>query len=90
MKSSLIGLLPCFNLRIRTVWRDAARNNYRSAGGVVPGAKVTAHNLATNETREFTSDESGNFQFNALPSGTYHLTVVAPSFKQTKLVANQA
>jgi len=27
-------------------------------GGVVPGAKVVAVNRATNETREFTSDET--------------------------------
>jgi outer membrane receptor protein involved in Fe transport len=52
-------------------------------GGVVPGAKVVAVNLATNETREFTSDETGSYQFNALPSGTYRVTVTAPSFKQT-------
>lgn len=51
-------------------------------GGVVPGAKVVAVNLATNETREFTSDETGSYQFNALPSGTYRLTVTAASFKQ--------
>jgi len=51
-------------------------------GGVVPGAKVVAVNLATNETREFTSDDTGSYQFNALPSGTYRLTVTASSFKQ--------
>ena len=50
-------------------------------GAVVPGAKVTARNQATNETREFTSDASGSYQFRALPSGTYTVTVTAPSFK---------
>ncbi len=53
-----------------------------STGGVVPGAKVVAVNRATNETREFTSDGTGSYQFNALPSGTYRLTVTAASFKQ--------
>ena len=55
------------------------------SGAVVPGAKVAVRNLATNETREFTSDEAGNFQFNALPAGTYVLTVTATSFKQAKM-----
>lgn len=56
-----------------------------SSGAVVPGAKVEARNVATNENREFTTDELGNFQFNALPSGTYSVTVSAPSFKQARL-----
>jgi hypothetical protein len=56
-----------------------------SSGAVVPSAKVAVRNLATNETREFTSDEAGNFQFNALPAGIYALTVTATSFKQAKM-----
>jgi hypothetical protein len=55
------------------------------SGAVVPGANVAVRNLATNERREFTSDEAGNFQFNALPAGTYALTVTAKSFKQAKM-----
>jgi len=54
------------------------------SGGVVPSAKVEARNKATNETREFTTDDSGNFQFNALPAGTYSVLVTASGFKQSK------
>ncbi|MBI3679448.1 MAG: carboxypeptidase regulatory-like domain-containing protein [Acidobacteria bacterium] len=51
------------------------------SGAVVPGAKVVAKNTATNETREFTTDAAGNYQFNAMPSGAYIITVTCASFK---------
>ena len=51
------------------------------SGAVVPGVKVTATNIATNEAREFTSDAGGNFQFNAMPSGFYNVTATGASFK---------
>jgi hypothetical protein len=50
-------------------------------GAVVVGGTVTAKNLDTDESRSFTSDEAGNYQFNALPPGTYSVTAAAPSFK---------
>ena len=50
-------------------------------GAVVPGTSVTAKNHATNETRAFTTDASGNYQFHALLSGTYTISATAPSFK---------
>ena len=51
------------------------------SGAVLPGVTVTAKNTATNETRTFTTDPGGNFQFNALPAGTYTLTATQDSFK---------
>ena len=45
-----------------------------TSGAVVAGARVVARNTETNEVREFTSDSSGNFQFNALPAGNYAVT----------------
>src|SRR5437867_3430540 len=50
-------------------------------GAVVPSATVTARNTATNETRSFTTDASGDFEFRAILSGTYTITATAPSFK---------
>ncbi|MFN7931817.1 MAG: TonB-dependent receptor [Bryobacteraceae bacterium] len=52
-----------------------------STGAVVPSIKVTAKNLGTNETREFTTDESGNYQFNALLTGRYAITAAGGQFK---------
>lgn len=51
------------------------------SGAVVPDALVTARNNATNETRTFKTDADGAYRFSALLSGTYTITVTAPSFK---------
>jgi hypothetical protein len=56
-----------------------------TSGAVVAGARVIARNVETNEVREFTTDSSGNYQFNALPTGNYVLTVTATSFKQARV-----
>ncbi|HZO54198.1 MAG TPA: TonB-dependent receptor [Bryobacteraceae bacterium] len=50
-------------------------------GAIIPGAKVIAKDNSTNVEREVTTDESGNYQFNALAAGVYTVTVSAPSFK---------
>ena len=42
-----------------------------TSGAVVAGARVVTRNVETNEVREFTTDSSGNYQFNALPAGNY-------------------
>jgi hypothetical protein len=48
----------------------------------VAGAKVTARNLATSETREITADESGEFRFVELPAGSYEVSAMAPGFQE--------
>ena len=58
-----------------------------STGAIVPGVKVTARNTGTNESREFTSDSAGNYQFNALLSGRYDITASGGQFK-TAAVSN--
>jgi hypothetical protein len=52
-----------------------------STGAVVPNVKVTARNLGTNEARDFTTDDAGNYQFNALLSGRYSVTATSSQFK---------
>ena len=56
-----------------------------TSGAVVAGARVVTRNVETNEVREFTTDSSGNYQFNALPAGNYVVTVTANSFKQARV-----
>ncbi len=58
-----------------------------ATGAVVPGMKVTATNAATNETREFTSDASGNYQFNAMLAGFYNISAAGGAFK-TSTISN--
>ena len=54
-------------------------------GAVIPGATVTAKNTATNEIRTFTTDTEGFYRFSAVPSGTYIISVTAPSFRTAAL-----
>ena len=56
-------------------------------GGVIPGAKLTLTNLATNEIQERTSNDVGVYNFNALPPSTFKLVVEREGF-QTKVLDN--
>ena len=47
----------------------------------ISGVQVTAKNEATGQTRRFVADALGNYQFNAVPAGTYTITATAPAFK---------
>ena len=51
-------------------------------GAVVPGATVTAKNIATGITRTVTSGDDGTYKFIALPPGEYQVTTEAASFKK--------
>jgi hypothetical protein len=52
-----------------------------STGAVVPGAAVTIVNADTHETRNTTSNATGDFQVTLLPVGRYTVTVKKPGFK---------
>ncbi|MGD0830098.1 MAG: carboxypeptidase-like regulatory domain-containing protein [Terracidiphilus sp.] len=54
-------------------------------GAVVAGAKVTAQNLATNDTWEAQTKEVGNYILSALTPGLYNLRVVAKGFESFTL-----
>src|SRR5258707_3775927 len=54
-------------------------------GAVVSGATVTLKNLDTNQTLTATTDDNGIYNFNALPSSKYSLTVEKAGFKQKVL-----
>jgi hypothetical protein len=56
-------------------------------GSVVPGAKVTARNLATGVERTTQSDSDGAYQIASLPVGSYSIGVEASGFKR-QLVDN--
>jgi len=51
-----------------------------STGALVPNAQVEITDLATDTSRKITTDEHGNFQTVAMPSGHYKATVTAPGF----------
>jgi hypothetical protein len=52
-----------------------------ATGAVVPGATVTARRAETGDVRTTTSNETGNYIFPLVDSGTYEVTCAAPGFK---------
>src|ERR1700676_1354315 len=54
-------------------------------GGVVSGATLKLTNLDTNQELTATSDEAGVYNFNALPSSRFSLTVEKAGFKKKVL-----
>lgn len=53
-----------------------------ASGAVVPNAKVTAIEAATNLTRSSSTNESGNFIFSNLPQGLYSVSVEQTGFRK--------
>ncbi|MCI0417536.1 TonB-dependent receptor, partial [bacterium] len=54
-------------------------------GGPLPGATVTAVNVATNISRSTASDENGSYRIALLPPGTYNISVEVSGFaKETQ------
>jgi Carboxypeptidase regulatory-like domain/TonB-dependent Receptor Plug Domain len=51
-----------------------------SAGAVIPGASVTATNIATGQSRQVTSSGSGGFSIQLLQPGVYKLEVTKAGF----------
>src|SRR6266849_8924282 len=51
-------------------------------GATVSGATLTLTNLETNQKLTATSDESGIYNFNALPPSKYSLTIEKTGFKK--------
>ncbi|RPJ57531.1 MAG: TonB-dependent receptor [Acidobacteria bacterium] len=52
-----------------------------STGGVIPGAEVTATQVATNFKRTTVTDEVGQYAIKFLPLGRYKVEVAVPGFK---------
>src|SRR5712671_1750698 len=51
-------------------------------GNVVAGAAVTLSNPETNFSRTATTTDNGQFSFEPVPPGTYHVDVEAKGFKK--------
>ena len=52
-----------------------------SSGAVVPGTVVTAKRVETGDVRTATSNDTGNYIFSLLDTGTYEVTCAASGFK---------
>src|ERR1043165_1850878 len=58
------------------------RGAVRDANGVVPGVTVTLTNEATNISREVVTNEVGQYNFPAVPPGTYTLKTQLTGYKR--------
>lgn len=57
-----------------------------TSGAVIPGAKVTINNVATNISQSTTSNGGGAYAFTALVAADYELTVNSPGFATAKRI----
>jgi trimeric autotransporter adhesin len=57
------------------------RGAVRDANGVIPGASVTLTNESTNISREVVTNEVGQYNFPAVPPGTYTLKAQIAGYK---------
>jgi hypothetical protein len=95
----LYGLVSAFLLFLATSAFGQSTTSLRGTvtdptGAVVPGASLTLTNLATQATRETTSDESGSYVFPQLIPGPYQLRVSSAGFHdvlidELRLLVNQ-
>ena len=53
-----------------------------ASGAVIPNAKVTANNIATDVSHSTVSGNSGDYVLTSLPPGDYTVTVDAPGFRK--------
>lgn len=56
-----------------------------NSGAVIPGARITATNDATNVSQVVVSSSAGEFTFQALPLGSYTVTAAAGGFQTVKV-----
>jgi hypothetical protein len=82
----LLVLLGAFGVSAHAQFRTSVQGVVTDpTGAVIPGAKLTLKDDATNNTIVHTSDASGVFNFNALPADKFTLSVEHAGFQKTVL-----
>jgi Carboxypeptidase regulatory-like domain len=84
MCAMLLLFVPVANAQYRASIQGVVTD---AQGGVIPGAKLTLTDTATNEKQVRTSSAVGVYNFNALPADVFTLTVEKDGF-QTKTLNN--
>src|ERR1035437_187811 len=81
--AALLLLLALFALPVQAQYRTSIQGIVMDPNGaLIPGATLTLKDLATNATVVRTSNDSGIFNFNALPADLFTLTVEKQGFKK--------
>jgi hypothetical protein len=86
---ALLALLSGFSIAVPSSnaqsFRGSIRGTITDAHSLaIPGAKITARNLGTSETREVTADSEGVYFFLELPTGEYEVAAIAPGFQEVR------
>jgi hypothetical protein len=88
MKTRLARVVSCWLLVIAAAasvgaqqFTGGVRGAVRDANGVIPGVAVTLTNEATNISRETVTNEVGQYNFPAVPPGTYTLKSQITGYK---------
>jgi len=89
LAQALLALLTGFSMAVPSSnaqsFRGSIRGTITDAHSLaIPGAKITARNLGTSETREVTSDSEGVYFFLELPTGEYEVAAIAPGFQEVR------
>jgi hypothetical protein len=71
-----------FRLNAQTFYGSVVGNVSDTSGSVVPGTVITLTNLATQEKRSVTTDDSGLYRFVNLIPGRYRLDAEKPGFNR--------
>jgi len=89
--SSLLSLLLLLSIpALAQTFRGSINGTITdSTGAVVPGAKITATDIATSAVRETISSGAGEFSFADLPLDTYTVKVEATGFQSTEVTGVQ-
>lgn len=80
------ALLSVLLIACQTAWPQASTSSVRGmitdpTGAVIPNAKVTLRNVATNEVQQTTTNQAGLYAFPGVIPGRYVLKVEAPGLE---------
>src|SRR5215217_4543223 len=67
--------------RAQVLYGSIVGNVTDSTGGALPGATVTIEQSETQFKREAVSDSGGGYNFNAVPPGTYTISITMTGFR---------
>ena len=79
--SALFGVCAAAASAGAQQFTGGVRGAVRDANGVIPGVAVTLTNEATNISREVVTNEVGQYNFPAVPPGTYTLKTQLTGYK---------
>ncbi len=77
----MVGVLSLPRATAQVLFGSIAGSVRDSTNAPVPGAAIRITNVATNQSRESASNDSGEFSFASLEAGAYNLTVKKEGFQ---------